>query len=226
MSAGFRRRTRRRGSRIDWLTLFQRVHPALLTLIIALVLSCTLIRAAESKLRPVLLTAAQHQTHNAVAEVMERTVLEQLERQAVGYSDLVTVERAADGSITAITTDMNAMNRLRGSLMEVLIAAMDSLDEEAISIPLGTLIDSELLWGRGPAIKVNSFTFGTVTAEFESEFLSAGVNQTLHKIWLQVRVPTTVLLPAAQLEVTTDTRLCIAETVIVGRVPSYLQRTY
>ena len=87
-------------------------------------------------------------------------------------------------------------------------------------------MDSELLWGRGPTIKVRSFTVGSVTAEFESEFSTAGVNQTLHKIWLSVCVPTTILLPGQQIEVAVETKLCVAETVIVGKVPSYVQKAY
>ena len=227
MSAGLqKRRDRRNNRRIDWVRIFARIHPQLLTLLVAVILSYVLIGALEARLRPILLTAAQVQTRNAVTEVLEGTVREELTRQAVSYTDLVRVERGQDGSITAIVTDMNAMNRLRTAIMESLLRAMDGLDERAIAIPFGTLIDSELLWGRGPTIKVRSFTVGTVTAEFESEFLSAGVNQTLHKIWLRVCVPTTILLPGARPEITTDTRLCIAETVIVGKVPSYLQKVY
>ena len=37
-------------------------------------------------------------------------------------------------------------------------------------------------------------------------------------------MPMTLLLPGGEVEVTLDTRLCVAETVIVGQVPdTYLQ---
>ena len=67
-------------------------------------------------------------------------------------------------------------------------------------------------------------TVGTVRAEFDSQFTSAGVNQTLHRIWMEVTVPMTLLLPGGRVEVTVETRLCVAETVIIGQVPdTYLQ---
>lgn len=235
MSAGRMRRKRRarrylhrRRKPTDWAwrELFWEFHPAVLTLMVAVLVSGVLIRGLETRLRPVLLTVAQVQTKNAVTVVLEEAIMAELERQALGYDDLVTVERAQDGTITAITTNMAAMNRLRSTLVDALLPTVEEIDEEAIAIPLGSLVESEILWGRGPTIKVQAFTVGTVTAEFESEFTSAGVNQTLHKIWLALCVPTTVLLPGTQMEIAVDTRLCVAETVIVGKVPSYIQRAY
>ncbi len=233
MSAGFLRRRRRlrcrfrrtlaseSGKKFVW-----EIYPAVLTLVVAVVLACSLITGLEERLRPVLLTAAQTQTKNAVTAVLERAILAELELQDIRYSDMVQIERGTDGSITAITTDMAQMNRLRSTLMEELLTSVSLMDETAISVPLGSLVDSELLWGRGPTIKVRSFTVGSVAAEFESEFSSAGVNQTLHKIWLSVCVPTTILLPGQQMEVSVKTKLCVAETVIIGKVPSYVQKAF
>lgn len=235
MSAGFpwhRNRTRRyrRRKRVplpwDLRTLVWQYHPTVFTLVVALILAYFLIGTLEDRLRPVLLTAAQVQTRNTVTVIIEEAILAELDRQALGYSDLVRVERAEDGLVTAITTDMASLNRLRSTLVEALLDCVSEIDEEAIAIPLGSLIDSEIVWGRGPTIKVKSFTVGTVCAEFESEFSTAGVNQTLHKIWLELTLPTTILLPGTQLEVLVDTRLCVAETVIVGKVPSYVQKAY
>ena len=60
---------------------------------------------------------------------------------------------------------------------------------------------------------------GTVSAEFRSDFSQAGVNQTLHRIELEVAVPVTLILPGGQTELTVETGLLVAETVIVGAVP-------
>ena len=65
---------------------------------------------------------------------------------------------------------------------------------------------------------------GTADARFSSSFSEAGVNQTLHRIELELTVPMTLLLPGGPVETESVTRLCVAETVIVGRVPdAYLQ---
>lgn len=98
------------------------------------------------------------------------------------------------------------------------------MDVSEIQVPLGSLFDLEPLWAKGPAIRARAMTVGTVRAEFDSQLTSAGVNQTLHRIWMEVDVPMTLLLPGGEVEVSVDTRLCVAETVIVGKVPdTYLQ---
>ena len=223
-----RRYTRRGHSRhlrtFSWHRFLKAHYPAFVTAIVACLLSFGLITALENRLRPVLLTAAQMQTQSMITAVAEEAILAELECRDLEYADLVRVERSETGMITAITTDMAAMNRLRSTLLDVMLEHVSKIDEEAIAIPLGSLIDSELVWGKGPSIKVKTFTIGTASAEFRSEFSSAGVNQTLHKIWLDFSIPTAVLLPGTQIEVNVDTMLCIAETVIVGSVPSYVQR--
>ena len=116
------------------------------------------------------------------------------------------------------------MNLLRAALVSDVLAALDGVDVSDIRIPLGSLLDLDVLWAKGPALRVHSMTVGTVDAEFSSEFSSAGVNQTLHRIWLQVDVPLTLILPGGPVETQLETRLCVAETVIVGQVPeTYLQ---
>ena len=202
----------------------RQVHPLLLTLMAALLLAAAVIGLLQAKLRPLVAEAARTQTQNTSTAVLEHAVVEGLARREVGYSDLVTIQRDESGAITALTTDTAALNLLRAELVSEVLQALEGIDVSAISIPLGSLLDFEPVWARGPSIQVRSMSVGTVTAEFESSFTSAGVNQTLHRIWLDLSVPVTVLLPGEKLEVPVHTRLCAAETVIVGEVPqAYFQ---
>ena len=202
----------------------RQVHPLLLTLMAALLLAAAVIGLLQAKLRPLVAEAARTQAQNTITAVLEHAVVEGLARREVGYSDLVTIQRDESGAITALTTDTAALNLLRAELVSEVLQALEGIDVSAIFIPLGSLLDFEPVWARGPSIQVRSMSVGTVTAEFESSFTSAGVNQTLHRIWLDLSVPVTVLLPGEKLEVPVHTRLCAAETVIVGEVPqAYFQ---
>ena len=173
----------------------------------------------EARLRPMVVTAAQAQAQNAVAGVIEHAIWEQLGEEEVTYSDLVTIQRDSAGTITALTTNTAAMNQLRAELIGVVLEALDGVDVSQIQIPLGSLVDLDLLWGLGPTMKVHAMTVGTVEGEFHSEFSSAGVNQTLHKIDLDLSIPLTLLLPGGRAEAVCRTRVPIAETVIVGQTP-------
>ena len=198
--------------------------PWLVTILAGLLVAAGIVGALEARLRPMVVAAAQAQTQNEMTRVVEDAIWNQLEESGVGYADLVTIQRGEDGAITAVTTDTAALNRLRAQLLGAALAALDGVDVTQIQIPLGSLLDFDLLWGLGPTVKVHAMTVGTAAGEFSSEFSSAGVNQTLHRISLELEIPLTLMLPGGRAEAVCRTDVPIAETVIVGRVPdTYLQ---
>ncbi|MCI9268231.1 MAG: sporulation protein YunB [Lawsonibacter sp.] len=219
-----RRRIRRPAKRRPLLWREDGPHPLFVTLAVALLVAASMITLLEAKLRPVVAEIAAAQAQNTMTEVIERAVTADLAARQVSYSDFVSIQRDEGGSITALTTDMAQMNLLRAELTAAILAALEEVDVSDIQVPLGSLFDLEPLWAKGPALKARAMTVGTVRAEFDSQFTSAGVNQTLHRIWMEVTVPMTLLLPGGRVEVTVETRLCVAETVIIGQVPdTYLQ---
>lgn len=200
------------------------IHPIFLTLTVAFAVAASVIALLEAKLRPVVAEIAAAQARNSMTAVVENAVTAGLAARQVSYSDFVTIQRDEGGAITALTTDMARMNLLRTELTTSILEALEEVDVSDVQVPLGSLFDLESLWAKGPAIKARAMTVGTVRAEFDSQLTSAGVNQTLHRIWMEVTVPMTLLLPGGEAEVPLDTRLCVAETVIVGQVPdTYLQ---
>lgn len=202
----------------------RRPRPWQVTLLVGILLAAAVIGFLEARLRPMVVTAAQAQAQNAIAGVIEHAIWEQLVEEEITYSDLVTIQRDSAGTITALTTNTAAMNQLRAELIRVVLDALDGVDVSQIQIPLGSLVDLDLLWGLGPTMKVHAMTVGTVE-EFQSQFSSAGVNQTLHKIDLELAVPLTLMLPGGAVETVCETQIPIAETVIVGQVPQIFYKT-
>lgn len=196
-----------------------RIPPALITLAVALIVAATIIALLENKLRPVVAEIAAAQAQNAMTAVVENAVTADLAARQVSYADFIAIQRDGEGAITALTTDMARMNQLRAELIASILEALEGVDVSEVAVPLGSLFDLEPLWAKGPAIKARAMTVGTVRAEFDSQLTSAGVNQTLHRIWMEVDVPMTLLLPGGAAETVLHTRLCVAETVIVGKVP-------
>lgn len=198
----------------------QRVWPNLLvSAAIALFVAIGGIQFVESRLSPILELTAQAKTQNQISQLLEHAISNDLMQRHVSYSDFITIQRDEQGNITALSTDMAKLNLLRSEMISVLLDTLAEIHVSDLEIPLGSLIDSEFLWARGPSIKVHALRIGTVEAEFRSEFTSAGVNQTQHRVLLEWNVPVTVLLPGKAVDVPIQTQLCVAETIIVGRVP-------
>ena len=186
-------------------------------LVAAGVMLCA-VRVTERALRPVLAAAARYQVRSQVTAAVEQWAARDLQERGVDYSDFVAITRNEAGEITALSADMARLNLLRAELSAHLLERLEDSQLE-LTVPVGSLLPLEPTWARGPELHLRALALGTASAEFESEFTSAGINQTRHRLWLELSVPVTVLLPGGGEELTVDSRLCVAETVIVGQVP-------
>lgn len=86
-------------------------------------------------------------------------------------------------------------------------------------ISMGSFTGSRLLSGRGPKIEINMNTIGNLDTDLRSEFIQAGVNQTLHRIYLQVDCQVVILTPFNTIEQEIANQVLLAEAVIVGTTP-------
>ena len=96
---------------------------------------------------------------------------------------------------------------------------MDKESNTSFRIPLGSFTGSKLLSGIGPEIPFRMSSVGNVETDLRSEFSSAGVNQTLHRIYLQVECNVAILTPFNVIEKKIANQVLLAEAVIVGTVP-------
>ena len=60
---------------------------------------------------------------------------------------------------------------------------------------------------------------GSVHAEFHTDFQTAGINQTRHRISLQLTAQVQLVIPTGAQKVEVTTQVAMAESIIVGEVP-------
>ena len=63
-------------------------------------------------------------------------------------------------------------------------------------------------------------TDGTVETDLRSEFKEAGINQTLHRIYLEVKCNVNILTPYSTIKETIVNQVLLVEGVIVGNIPN------
>ena len=63
-------------------------------------------------------------------------------------------------------------------------------------------------------------TDGTVETDLKSEFKEAGLNQTLHRIYLEVKCNVNILTPYSTIKETIVNQVLLVEGVIVGNIPN------
>ena len=56
--------------------------------------------------------------------------------------------------------------------------------------------------------------------DLKSEFTAQGINQTLHRVYLEVKCRVNILTPFQDIEKEITNQVLLVENVIVGRIPS------
>ena len=77
-----------------------------------------------------------------------------------------------------------------------------------------------IFYNLGPKINIKMTRVGNITSDYESIFESAGINQTRHKIYLNVHMKMKMIVPLNSKEVEIATKIPISETIIVGKIPN------
>ena len=188
-----------------------------LLLIAALLAAVSII--ALSHLKPVLLSLAVSRVTHVVNRVVVAAVNDAVDSGAIDYDVLITLEKDEAGRVTALRSNMSAVNALQSALADDILQRLGDVSTSELAIPVGTLSGSPLLAGRGPSIHVRMQAAGSISAGFHNEFTSAGINQTKHRILLEVDVAMGILLPGFTTSTHVKSEVAVAETVIVGSVP-------
>ena len=183
----------------------------------ALVLVLTLVCA--SHLKAMLSNLAVTRVSSTVNRLVALAVNDAVNNGDIQYGNLISFEKDIDGKITALQSNIAEFNRLQAFITQDVLRRLNESGETELAIPLGTLMGSALLAGRGPSFKVKMQTAGNCSAYLENRFTDAGINQTTHRILLYVDVSVSILLPGFRTYTKVSNEFSVAETVIVGAVP-------
>ena len=186
---------------------------------IALILAGLLLHTLNGMLRPMLETAASSQAVNLMVQAIDAAVDNCLQENEMSYSDFVTLGTDTAGKVTSVTSNTAANSRFKRQVTEAVSRQLSAMDSGELGVPLGTLTGQPLLSGAGPRVRVKVDSVGEVTADYANTFTSAGVNQTLHRVCLDITATLYLFLPGEILPVSVSSSVCVAETVIVGETP-------
>lgn len=181
------------------------------------ILTVTLVCA--SHLKTLLSDLAVTRISGSVNRLVVLAVNDAINSGDIQYGNLITFEKDNDGKITALQSNIAEFNRLQAFITQDILRRLGESSETILSIPLGTLMGSALLAGRGPSFRIKMQTAGSCSARFENQFADAGINQTTHRILLYVDVSMSILLPGFRTYTKVSNSFSVAETVIVGAVP-------
>ena len=112
-----------------------------------------------------------------------------------------------------------AIRDFQADVSVLLAQKLENLGEQSHRVRLGTVLDSFLLMNRGPEIALRFVPVGSVQVSVTSDLQSAGINQVLYRVMLQVQTEMTILLPGQTKRISCDQRIPIEEAILSGEVP-------
>ena len=172
------------------------------------------------RLAPMAEQLIETQVDNQASDAINAAIADQIAEGEFDYDRMVTIEKDANGNVAAIRTNIGELNRLKTSVLQRMDEELEQLSMEQLGVPIGSVLLPELLSGRGPLVPVRVLAVRTSDASFRNSFQSAGINQTLHSIYIDIHVCITIMTWTGTSEINVDSAVVAAETVIVGTVPT------
>lgn len=140
------------------------------------------------------------------------------------YSEFLIVEKNEQNDIVLISANSALVNTLARNTAIVVQKKISELNSFEVDIPIGSLSGIPLLSEVGSTVSVTVSPIGNVNCNFTSTFETAGINQTLHRIYINVHTRVDLIMPTSHAEVETETPILLCESVIIGKVPdAFLQ---
>lgn len=187
-------------------------------LLLALLALTALVIMMEQNLSQTLLDMAFARAYSMAVETLNRAV-HKVTDDGVSYSDLMETQMDQQGRVSMLRANTMRMNALAAQTALVAEQELNSFENQFVEIPLGAALGVRFLSGFGPRLQVQILPVGAVNTGYDTEFETAGINQTRHKIFLTLRATVSLIIPTGSQMVEVESTMLIAESIIVGDVP-------
>ena len=187
--------------------------------IILVVAVGVLLISAEIRISNVRGKLISYAAKNAASSAATVGIEKSLDTDRVRYADLVKFRRDRNGNIVSVSTDAYYLNKIGNNIGDEVDKQINEMKSYVLKIPVSVLFSEQFINGRGPKLPVIFVMTGITTTDFENEFMAAGVNQTHHRIMLNIKINTYVIHSGNVIVVPYETNVCVAESIVVGITP-------
>jgi len=180
---------------------------------------CGVFTAFLRILRPAAVEYAKNLVQQTASYAIQDCITQQVYHNRAQYEELVSLERDDTNQVTALRTDTILADYLKVQLARAAYDALNTLEQEVLQVPIGTVFLPTMFAGQGPELNIGIASLGYADADFVSAFTAAGINQTRHQILLEVKAEAHVMTAFGGCDVVITNRMAVTDTVIVGVVP-------
>ena len=193
--------------------------PIILVIISILLVFILSIILYDKRIYPAVLQVAESSIKADTVECISKTSMELFDEE-FNYDEMIIIDKDNEGNINMIRANTVKLNYLTSRLSIRCNEELQKMGEVGVEVPLGWMTDNSAFYEFGPDINVKIDPIGNMKVSYESKFESAGINQTRHKIYLNVEARVRMKIPLHSKEQVVTCQIPVAETIIVGKTPN------
>lgn len=167
---------------------------------------------------PVVLTVADGEIRAKATEIINACILEEYSN-SFEYDEIIKIEKDEQGNIVLLRADTLKLSKIAADVAMKSQKKLRELGNAGIKLPMGYILKNNALAYFGPSITIKMQPIGYIETKYSSEFETAGINQTRHKLYVEIRTHVRVIIPLKSNDIEIKNEIPIFETIIVGKVP-------
>ena len=157
---------------------------------------------------------------NSLTEQALNVAVSNVINTTINYDSIMTISYNPNGDINYISANQYMINTITREIIKDANIQIANINSDYFYIPIGTLSGIALFNGRGHKVKLSATPVSIIGSNFDSNFINVGINNTLHKIYLNVEAQINMNLPIKKQTIKVNQQVLLCESVIVGKVPN------
>lgn len=190
----------------------------LLSLLIIIIISILSYLAISKSIDPIFETICSDEAQSIATKITNEQSTRAI--QDYTYDEMFTIERDNSGNIQMITANIFVIDEITSNIANYIQDELNNIESPKIKLSVGSFSGIKILSGVGPKIKIKISPTGKVETDLRSEFISQGINQTIHRIYLQIDCTVNILTPFKTIRENISNQILLTENVIIGNIPS------
>ncbi|MBQ3573909.1 MAG: sporulation protein YunB [Clostridia bacterium] len=197
-------------------------HISYIYIALLLVFVSVFVFYSGEKLSIISANLACDQINNNMRKISSDIAGELMTTHSLTYSSIITANTDDKGSVQFLNTNFNNINEFKQDFEKKIAEYLNENTYIKCYVPLGAVFCSDLFSTIGPEIPIGILISSHAEVDFRDAFSSGGVNQTKHTILMNIKIFSKLHNAAVSSTVETSFDIPIAESIIVGEVPSVM----
>ena len=187
-------------------------------ILIIIVISFSIFFIVWNSINPIYETLCKDEAKSIATKITNEETT--LIMKQYNYDDFFTIQRDEDDNIKMVSANILNINEVTSNIAINIQQSLNDESKDEVNMALGSITGIKMLSGIGPMIKIKVISAGTVETNLKSEFIAQSINQTLHRVYLEIECKVNILTPYSTIEETIYNQVILAENVILGEIPS------